>query len=324
MKIDAYAHIMTPKYLEALNRYGGAIQLMSGVTALFNLEDRLRVMDNFKDVTQVLVPGATPRNITAVQEAELAKIANEDVAELVVKHPDRFIAAIGVLPFQDPAAMMREAEHAINDLKLKGILISSPIEGRPIDLPELMPLYEMMARADLPIWIHPARPPVPEYKGEDKSKYDMWMLWSWPYESTLAMTRLIFSGVLRKNPGLKVIIHHAGAMVPFFKNRIVGFYNSWQMTGKENHKAVLDKEPIDYFRMFYVDTAIGGNADALGMAFRFYGADHVLFGTDMPYDDKNGYRATRGAIDAINSMDISEADKQKIFEGNARRLLNLK
>lgn len=323
MKIDIYAHIMTPKYLELINRYGGAIQIMARVTALWNLEDRFCVMDKFPDVIQVLVPGGTPRNVTAAQEIELARTTNDEVAELVAKYPDRFIASAAALPYKDPDAMLREAERAIKDLKLKGVLMSTPLEGKPIDRPELMPLYAMMEQHDLPIWIHPARPPTPEYKGEEKSMYDMWLLWGWPYESTLAMTRLVLSRVLEKHPRLKIIIHHAGAMVPFFKDRIANFFGSWEITGKENHAAGLKKPLLDYFRLFYVDTAINGNSDGLMCAHGFYGAGQMLFGTDFPYDAQNGYLGTRHAIDGIEGMHIPESEKQKMFETNAKKLLKL-
>ncbi|MBI4330621.1 MAG: amidohydrolase family protein [Chloroflexi bacterium] len=323
MKIDIYSHIMTPKYLDLINRYGGAIQLMAGVTSLWSLEDRFRVMDKFPDVIQVLVPGATSRNITAAQEKELARTTNEEVAGLLVKYPDRFIASAAALPYKDPDAMMREAERALKDLKLKGVLMSTPLEGKPIDRPEFMPLYALMEQHDLPVWLHPARPPTPEYKGEEKSAYDMWLLWGWPYESTLAMTRLVFSKVLQKHPKLKMIIHHAGAMVPFFRGRIANFYGSWETTGKENHKAGLENEPLEYFRQFHVDTAVGGSAEALICAHSFYGAGGMLFGTDFPYDAENGYLSTRHGIDAIEGMDIPEKERQQIFETNARKLLNL-
>ncbi len=323
MKIDIYAHILPPKARAALDRCGGAIQLTGKLTSLWDMEQRLRIMDRFEDLSQVLVGGGTPKSATPAQEAEVAAIANEEVAEIVARNPTRFPAGVATLPYKDPELMLREAERALKDLKLKGVLMPAPAYGKPIDQAEFLPLYELLARHDLPVWLHPARTPVPEYKGEDKSRYGMWLLWGYPYESTLAMTRLVFSGVMQKYPNLKMVIHHAGAMVPFFQERIVSFFNSWEMTGKENYKAGLNKEPLDYFKLFYVDTAVNGNSKALALACDFYGAGRVLFGSDFPYDAENGYLATKHAIDAVEAMKISKVDKQKIFETNARKLLNL-
>ncbi|MDP2719230.1 MAG: amidohydrolase family protein [Dehalococcoidia bacterium] len=324
MKIDVYSHIMTPKYLEAMGRYGGVIQLIGKLTSLWDVEQRLRVMDKFEGLSQVLVPGGTSKkDITPEQEAELAKIANDEVAEIVAKYPDRFVAAAAVLPLKDIDLSLKEADRAINVLKLRGVHIPTPILGKAVDRPEFFPIFEAMCRYDLPIWLHPSRPPWPEYPGEEKPSYDTWLLWGWPYESTLAMTRMVLSKMLLKLPSLKVIIHHAGAMVPFFSQRIVSVFDSAEITGKQNHTEGLPGDILDYFRKFYVDTAVNGNTSALMCSHGFYGADHILFGTDMPFDSQNGFRATNSAITAIESMNIPEADKVKIFRDNTRKLLKL-
>ncbi len=108
------------------------------------------------------------------------------------------------------------------DLKFKGIQIFSSINGKPLDRDEFMPLYEMMAGYDLPLWIHPARDKtVPDYPDEPYSKFTLFTAFGWPYETTLAMARLVFSGVLEKYPSLKFITHHCGAMLPFFSKRVL-------------------------------------------------------------------------------------------------------
>lgn len=324
MKIDIYSHIITKKYLETLDRYGCDVGGLRKLTSLWDMEVRLRIMERFEDLRQVLVPGWTERvKIAPSKEAELVKIANDEIAEIFVKYPDYFIGAAALLPLGDIDYTLKEVDRAVKDLKFTGVYLPTPADGKPIDRPEFTLLYEKMCDYNLPIWLHPARPPQPEYSGEEKSAYGMWLLWGWPYESTLAMTRLVLSKVLQKFPTLKIVIHHAGAMVPFFSERIASFFDSWRTTGKANYKKGLDKKPLDYFRLFYVDTAINGNTPALMAAHSFYGAEHMLFGTDMPYGAGNSAERIRHTIKAIEGMSIPDSDKLKIFEGNAKKLLGV-
>jgi aminocarboxymuconate-semialdehyde decarboxylase len=187
-----------------------------------------------------------------------------------------------------------------------------------------MPLYEKMSQYNLPIWIHPMRTDdYADYKTENRSMYALAGVFGWPYETTIAMARLVFSGILEKYPGLKIITHHCGAMVPYFEQRITCTYDAYEMTGGERHKQGLTKALIEYFKMFYNDTALYGSTPGLMCAYAFFGADHMLFGTDMPFDNQFGERFTRQTISSIEQMDISDLEKKKIFEDNARRLLKL-
>ena len=187
-----------------------------------------------------------------------------------------------------------------------------------------MPLYEMMAGFDLPIWIHPMRrSSVPDFQTEDQSYNQIFSIFGWPYDTTAAMTRLIFAGIFEKFPNIKIITHHCGAMVPYFAERIVvHFNNGLERLGVE-HFPGLTKHPIDYYRMFYADTALNGNTSALMCAYDFFGEDHLIFGTDMPYDVENGDFTIRKTIEAIEVMGIPDSSKKKIYEGNARTLMHL-
>jgi aminocarboxymuconate-semialdehyde decarboxylase len=151
----------------------------------------------------------------------------------------------------------------------------------------------------------------------------MWHLWGLMVESTNSMTRLVMSGVMERYLKLKIIIHHCGAMVPFFSERITNHYHQSEMRNKTNFTAGLKERPVDYFRRFFTDTAIIGNTSALMCAYDFYGADPMLFGSDSPFDAQLGDYGTRRTIEAIERMDIPAGDKKKIFEDNARKLLRL-
>ena len=213
----------------------------------------------------------------------------------------------------------------MKDLRLRAVEVTSDIAGKPLDSPEFMPLYEKMVELDRPIFIHPSREmTTPDYPGEKFSKYRVWTKLGWPYSTGLAMTRLVCGGVMEKLPGLKIITHHCGAMVPFFAERIrVNFLTFEKFGASPKFGHHLTKRPIDYYRMFYADTATNGSTPALMCGYAFFGAGHMLFGTDFPYDAQLGDIFLRQGIAAIEQMDIPNSEKKKIFEENARELFRL-
>ena len=138
------------------------------------------------------------------------------------------------------------------------------------------------------------------------------------------MIRLVCSGILEKYPTLKFVTHHAGGTVPYLITRIGCLDEFNEMRMGYRYEQLLTKKVIDYLRMFHIDTAVYGHTPTLMCAYAFFGADHLLFGTDMPLgDSQRGFRITRQIIEAIEQMDIPDADKKKIFEDNARQLLRL-
>jgi predicted TIM-barrel fold metal-dependent hydrolase len=332
LKIDGYAHISPQRYTEALKKeFPGFYRQILGITPpLFDMEARFRVMDAFAPLAQVLTVGpvpplehfADPRRAVA-----LARLANDEMAELVARHPDKFVAAIALLPMNDVDAALAEVDRVIDDLGFKGIYVHSNINGKPLDAPEFLPFFEKMAAYDLPIYIHPWRAnDYPEYPVETESKYAIASTFGWPYETTAAMTRIVFSGLFDRFPGLKVVTHHAGGMVSFYEQRIVQHYGQFQSSYHDYSEivGVLRKPPIEYFKMFYVDTAIHGNTPALMLAHSFWGPDRLILGADMPLGDPAfGIRSYSQTIGAIEAMDISAEDKRKIFAGNVSALLKL-
>ena len=137
------------------------------------------------------------------------------------------------------------------------------------------------------------------------------------------MTRLVFSGVLETYPTLKLITHHCGAMVPYFADRITRLYGYYEAHAQAGFMERLRRPPIEYFKQFYNDTALYGNTAGLMCGYAFFGIDHLLFGTDMPYDAEQGDQYTRETIHAVKQMNIPEFEKEKIFKDNAITLLHL-
>ncbi len=329
MKIDIFQHILPPKYKEALKskaRFEINMRTAEVCPIVTDLDLRFKAMDKYPDYVQVLSIVLPPvNNVTGPKDTvELSKIANDEMAEIVFKYPDRFITAAACLPLNDIDASVKELDRAIQDLRFRCIQIFTSINGKPLDSPEFFPLYERMLYYDLPILMHPVRENnVPDYSGEEKSKYNIFSTFGWPFETSAAMARLVFSGVLAKYPNLKIVTHHSGGMVPFYAQRI----NMWQgiseMRLGNKYEFNMTKEPLDYFRIFYNDTATYGSTPALMCSYSFFGADHLLFGTDMPYDNQGGHRVLRESIRSVEEMNIPDSEKKKIFEDNARKLMRL-
>src|SRR4030067_1965571 len=157
-------------------------------------------------------------------------------------------------------------------------MINSPLfsEGtsitKPIDLPELMPFYEMMSKYNLPIWIHPRRErSAADYTSEDYSKYYIFHCFGWPYDTSAAMARLVFSGIMERYPNLKIVTHHCGAMVPYLADRIEKLCD--YQKAFNGSFAQYKQPPLEYFKRFYNDTALYGNTAGLMCAYAFFGAE---------------------------------------------------
>src|SRR5207245_11814415 len=171
------------------------------------------------------------------------------------------------------------------------------------DGPEFAPIFARMAHHRLPIWLHPTRTPLSaDYEGEKRSKYDLWWAFGWPYETTIAMGRLVFAGLFDRHPDLAVITHHLGAMLPYFEGRAGGGLDQLGSRTEDPDDAValarLVRRPLDYFKMFYGDTALFGAPHAMECGLAFFGAARVLFGTDMPFDPEQGPGVIRDRIGA--------------------------
>lgn len=336
MKIDAWPHILPKPYLDRLGAIAsgplaGNLRILTAIRCLSDLEVRFRVMDQYPDYMQILtlVPGqhlpVAPSNPTLA--SELVRLANDAMAELVATYPGRFRGFAASLPLHDPDQALSELDRAITALGAVGVQIEANINGVPLDDPRFDAFFARMAALERPIWIHPVHPPTwPDYPTEATSKYALWQVFGWPYETTICLSRLVFAGHLERYPTLRIVAHHGGGMIPHFSGRIGPYL---ERVGPRLDESLgmalpsLSKPPIEYFKMFYVDTALFGAKHALDCVVDFFGVDHVLFGTDMPFDPEGGTGFIRATVADIEALALHEAERQRIYEDNARRVLGV-
>src|SRR2546423_2558641 len=329
MIIDIYTHILPDAFFREMSRVSPKLEnigaRLRGVKKLFDLDLRFAEMDEIGDYRQIVsLPNPPLEEIAQGETAQhLARVANDAMAELCCKHPRRFPAFVAAVSLDDVDAALKEAERAIGELGARGIQIFTNIAGHPLDEPRFAPVFTAMAGYDLPIWLHPGRTAaMPDYAAEAKSRFELWWCFGWPYETSVAMARLVFSGVFDRHPGLKIVTHHlGGGMIPFFDGRIgAGMEVLGSRTSDEDYSKVLSslKRPhLDYFREFYADTALFGAGNGLACGLDFFGADRVVFSTDAPLGP------IAKTIAAIDALDLEAEAREKIMVTNAARLMKL-
>jgi predicted TIM-barrel fold metal-dependent hydrolase len=334
MKIDLFCHILPPAYFARMTEISGRGAYMQKrireIPVMVDLDLRFRMMDLFGDYVQVLSLAAPPIEALAApaESPALARLANDSMAEIAAAHPDRFPGFIASMPMNNVEAAVAEIDRALKQLGAKGIQIFSNVNGRPLDDPELFPIFERAAASGLPVWLHPTRTGAfADYATEDRSKFEMWWTFGWPYETSVAMARIVFAGYLQQFPDLKIITHHMGGMIPYFAGRIGPGLDQLGVRTEGEDLTVylkrLNKRPYDYFKMFYADTALFGARHAVECGLKFFGVNQVVFASDFPFDPEKGTYNIRETIKDIDGLEISEADRKTIYEGNARRLLHL-
>jgi predicted TIM-barrel fold metal-dependent hydrolase len=333
--IDAFCHFFPHRIFEKLSETtGGTVAIgkrIQGVRTIYDLDARFRMMDGFENYSQVLSLGLPPIEgmVGPDRAPEFARVANDGLAELVAQHPDRFCGYVGGLPMNAPDEAAKEAERILVEGGANGLQLHTNVDGLCLDDPRFLPIFEIAANAGKPILLHPARTAsFPDFAAEKRSRYEIWTIFGWPFETSATMARLVFSGIMTRLPNLKVLAHHLGAMIPFFDARIeTGWATLGSRTSDEDYSGVLKslgKPLLDCFKDFYGDTALCGGRAGLVCGLEFYGTDHVLFASDAPFGPEGGRAYIRDCIAAIGSLDIADADKEKICSENAKTLFGMR
>ncbi|HUQ74410.1 MAG TPA: amidohydrolase family protein [Burkholderiales bacterium] len=340
-RLDIFPHIFPPAFFERMKGIAEAkpalaanIKRWLNIPVLWDLDRRIKMMKKWPGYQQVLTLSLPAIEFLADENESpaLARLANDGMADIVKAHPELFPCFVASLPLNNVKASLEEMDRAIGELGAKGIQIFTNMNGRPMDDPEFFPIFERMSKKyDLPIWVHPVRTSkFLDYPGESKSKYELWWLFGWPYETSVFMGRMVFSGMFDKLPKLKIITHHLGAMVPFLSHRVgYGMDQYGSRTTDEDYEGQLKRmtqkgmRPVDYFKKFYNDTSINGWASGIRTGIDFFGAEHVLFGTDCPFDPEGGPLFIRETFKALDSLKLSPGDRRKVYFGNAVNLMRL-
>jgi aminocarboxymuconate-semialdehyde decarboxylase len=334
LKIDVFNHIFPKPFFDRLQEVivnRGAIKRWLHIPFLHDLDVRFRMLEEFgPDYRQILSLSAPPiesinpdRQVTL----DLAMLANDSMADVVRRYPTRFPGFIASLPMNHPDESVAELERAVTQLGALGVQVFSNVSGLPLDDPRFLPLFDTAERLRCPILLHPARGAgFADYAGESTSKYEIWWTFGWPYETSAAMQRLVFARLFDRLPGIRIVAHHLGAMIPFFEGRVgYGLDQLGARTADEDYGALLaslDRRPYEYFKMFWADTAVFGSRAATECGLAFFGPDQVVFASDAPFDPEGGPLYIRETLKVIDGLDISEADRRKVYQHNAERLFD--
>jgi len=319
--IDGYTHVLTEDFFEALTDEFGFQGLSGRPDWLWNIERRKEDMADY-GVDKQVITLALPTMFQGMDHdlaLDITRLANDEIRRLADEH-EEFIP-VATLP-KVSEEFMAEFDRCVGELDMAGVQIFSNMDGRPLDDPEFWPLFERAEATDTPLWMHPQL-----WEWYDwASEYMEHRLFGWPFDTTLALSRLVFGGVMEEYPDLKLVSHHGGGMVPFYGERIAMFYRQRQ-NYPENYKgfhenaAELSRPAEEYFQDFYADTAVSGSVSALECAEDFFGSSNVVFGTDYPFSPGRGRETVEFSIDAVESMDVTESTREEIFAGNLRELL---
>lgn len=329
--IDVYCHVLPPAYRDAVRRHASPpfmFERACSIAPMVNLDARKRVLDPFPSYRQVISLCSPPVEALghARRACELAVIANDAMADWVRACPDRFAGFVATLPWNDESGAIKEADRACDRLGALGVQVYSTMNSLPLDVPEVLSVIEHVAAKGKAIWLHPVRPMArPDYPTESVSKFDLWWAFGWPYETSMAMGRLVFSGLFDRFPDTVIIAHHCGGVVPMLEGRIAtGLSRLGSRTPPQHADAIrtdLRERPIEAFRRFYADTASFGSRSSIACASEFFGAHRMLFATDMPFGGEDGAQLVRDTLHAVETLPLGEAERLAVYAGNARRVL---
>ena len=285
MKIDVHAHYYPREYMVEVERLCSDLvsdgswrgpMSQAGTfspTMVRSEEETIAEMDAAGVDIQVLslsIPNVYFED--PAMSLSLAQMTNDSLAEVCRNHPDRFMA-LASIPLEFPDLALEEMHRAIDRLGMCGLVIGGNIRGKPLNSPEFLPVFEEADRMKLAILIHPMLPAGIEALRE----YGMAASIGYLYDSTTAITRLVFSGLFEKCRNLKMIIPHMGGMVPFNIERIDYSYGL-----RPECRQNISSPPSEYFKRFYYDSA-NYHVPSMKCGYETFGAAHMLLGSDFPF-----------------------------------------
>lgn len=323
MLIDCQSHVFPQAFAELLTRSDGPVRAVEdgdGYTVLYGDVQRFRLAPSAYDpqkkiadmdrtgidvsVVSVNIPG--PDMLPTELGIEGARICNDYIADLCSRHPRRF-AGFASLPLQDMDAALNELDRAIRTNDLRGVMLFSHINNKPVDSPDFEPFYQEVERQGIPLIVHPTVPPWGSYIKE----YSMIPMFGLMVDTSIAVLRLILGGVLERHPNLIVVHPHCGGVIPYLMPRI-----EEQTEVKRRGRDNITKAPGEYYKNIYLDV-VSPSSQAMNYVLDFAGPDRLLFGSDHPWVKMESLLA------CVEEMDLSEEDKDKILYKNAASLFGI-
>lgn len=302
-----YASVTRDEQGRLLIHYVGDYNIVVGPH--INLEDRVKAMDRFGVDMQVLTlttPGVERE--TPERGIKLAKLSNDGFCEIIEKHSDRF-SALATLPLQAPEEAAKELERAVRECGLKGAMLLSNVNGLPLDSDQFLPVYETAVKLDVPLYIHPTSP-INHTAMDD---YRLVPILGFGVDTTLAVLRLIFGGIMKELPKLKLVASHLGGVFPYLRGRIeTGF------TAYPECKVNISEPPSQYLKKIWMDSIIYNN-EVFMSSYTFSGPEKIMLGSDFPHQIGD----LENAVERIMGLDIGDEEKEKILGGNAAKLLKI-
>ena len=323
--IDFHNHFYPPAYLDALRSGSSAVEVTiddEGNPRIYypgdyniavpghrDIDYREQVLKDYGVDTQVITLTTPGTHVeTPATAAKFAALVNDAFAEIVRTKKGRF-AALATLPLNDPAASVAELNRACRDLKLRGAMLFSNVNGVGLDDRRFWPLYEAANDLDAVLYIHPTHPVGVE------AMTDYWLmpLVGFLCDTTLAAAKIVYSGVAERFPRIQWALCHLGGAIPYLAERLDRGFEAFSEC-----RANIPRPPTDYLKNFYYDT-VNFNPKAIQLAISFAGAQHVMAGSDYPHQ----IGSIPKMLSSIQALDIPESDRAAIFGGNAARLLHL-
>lgn len=320
MIVDAHNHVIPESIIEFLEKdpetFGVKTDTSGGVQRLVHREgfaypmfsefldpaEKVRKLDERGFDKAVISPSPTLffYRISGERNAEFVRLLNEDIARFVRSAPDRLIG-MGTLPMQSPEASIAEIDYLVDRLGIRSVMIGTHIDGVQLADPSLRPVLKHAADRGVFILTHPY------YFGSKPGlePYYLTNLIGNPLDTTVMAAHLIFGGVLEEIPDLKICLSHGGGFAPYQIGRLVHGRNVRQ------EAQTVNASPKELLKRFYFDT-ITHDPEALRYLIGFAGADHVLLGTDIPFD-----MADLDPMGTLANAGVSAEDSARIIGGNA-------
>jgi len=327
--IDIHHHYLPPVLVEEAQRHGSTLGIEVGHPGddrttfsiaggpaytlqadLLGVEGRLAMMDSGKIAIAALEPhtASLAYGLNGPHGESWCRLYNEGIRDLTRQHPDRF-CGLAAVPLQDPERAATVLQHAIQDLGLKGGYIGSNVNGRYFISDEFDPFWRKAEELDALLVMHPE-----DVAGSDRmGPYGMRLICGNPADSALSMGYMTYSGVFDRFPHLKLCVLHGGGFFPYH----LGRFDQGFKVRSGSRAAAAQSPPSTYLKNFYFDTLVY-RVETLEYLKLMAGPDHLMVGTDYPYTlgDWN-------AVEKVEAMNCSDAEKLEILEGNARRLLKI-